>query len=196
MTNETKRAYSAEVQNKLETYNESEIETEWTNIIPTIIEAAEKTIPSRTCEHTKEWFDKERQHMKEKKNQAKRKWIATGIQQELSNYRKLKQETNKLSKTKKLNWISEQMQELEKNNKDNKKLCQYIKHNTNTNKTTAKINKRDWESYFTEIYNDLAMREGETEEIRSNQIREEEIPTYQEFMEVVKHLKRNKAEKK
>ncbi|KAK9737265.1 Reverse transcriptase (RNA-dependent DNA polymerase) [Popillia japonica] len=52
---------------------------------------------------------------------------------------------------------------------------------------------REEEIYFTEIYNDLAMTKGETEEIRSNEIREEEIPTYQEYMEVVKHLQSNKA---
>lgn len=71
MADETKRAYSTEVQNKLETYNESEIETEWTNIKATIIEAAEKTIGLRTREHTKEWFDKECQHMREKKPSKK-----------------------------------------------------------------------------------------------------------------------------
>lgn len=121
-TQETKQQYTEQLEQKLGQYEHIEIEGEWKNIKNSIIETAEQIIGFQKNKESKEWFDEECHQKSQLKHLARNKWLQSAEQEQLDQYRKEKQEALKLYRRKKNTWISEQMQELETNNKDNKKL--------------------------------------------------------------------------
>ncbi|KAJ3643672.1 hypothetical protein Zmor_026369 [Zophobas morio] len=98
---------------------------------------------------TKQWFDEECQKKVNKKNTARMKWIGTNKEEHWNDYRK---ERTKLCKKKKEEWINNYMKEIQHKNKDNRKLFELIKKQPKKRQINAKIDKKDWEAHFKNMY--------------------------------------------
>lgn len=190
---EHNQEFTKVLEEELNKRGKTNIEEEWTNIKESITQATKRVLGQKTQKKWKEWFDEECENKVKLKNEARKRWIATENTQELENYNKKRKEATKCCKKKKEQWINELMREIEANSRDNRRLYSLIKAQNKTKKTLAKIENEKWEKHFTELYKENEDAEGYDMDIIDNRDREEDIPTYDEYIQVIKHLKLNKA---
>jgi hypothetical protein len=188
--------YKKEMRKKLETREEEvDIDEEWKNLKESITDTAETVLGRITTRKRKEWFDEECEKRTEAKNQARNRWLKTGNQKDLENYKEKRKEATKYCKHKKESWIGELMQEVEVNNRDSRELYKLIKHWNSTSKKTQRIGNKRWETYYTELFREekeITGRKKEKVEMEDSN-NEDDAPSYDEYMEIVAQLKTKKA---
>lgn len=190
---ETVQKFRTEVEKCLTRRNKENIEEEWQNIKNCITDATEKVLGKKRAKRN-EWFDEECMEHINMKNQARIKWISTEGEQELNEYKEKRKTATRICKNKKQQWMQNFITEIEADSKDNRKLFNYIKKLNSKNKTRSeKIDSREWENYFTELYRDKEnkLRNGEVEDDQERN--EEDQPSFDEFTAVIKKLKTGKA---
>lgn len=141
------KEYKAEIISHLEkNMKTTDIEREWKSLKRTIIKSSEKVLRRRTPENSKGWFDKECEIVIKMKSEARLKWLRTNNEIEYGEYKQKRKEATKVIKAKKQEWIEEMMDEIEKDNKNNTKLYQYIRKQKNKKYFTPKIDKKNGKS--------------------------------------------------
>lgn len=188
---ENKRKYQEEVQAKLkEKERNHNIEDEWENIKATIIEASEETIKRNKTKNRTNWFDNECDIIIKKKREARLRWIRSSKLEDYELYKQIRKEATKLIKEKKLKWINTRMDELEKDNNNNRRLYRQIKQQKRK-KATTRINKGQWQEYLENLTN----TEDNSEEEQKDNNQEEFIqePTVEEVYNIINDLKNGKA---
>lgn len=190
---EMEMSYSKEMERHLEGDTGTCMEDEWANIKLSIVTATENTIGTRRMVKN-EWFDEECVDNSKTKREARIKWIKTEGEREKIDYNEIRKYTTKLYKKKKNEWINNHMNEIESSNKDNTKLFNAIRRlNTKRKPTIGNIEINKWEDHFNKLYREkrqvteCSMVENIQEGI------EEQQPTLDECIEVIKRLKSKKA---
>lgn len=188
---EIKKEYVQEMENRLKDKT-NDIDKEWNNIKESMLYAADRILQRKEHGWQKEWFDEECQRKIDRKNQARNRWIYSRSLEDLLDYKEKRKDATKCCKKKKEQWIQEFMEEIEINRKDNRKLFELIKSQNKQKKPVVNVTKETWERYFKELYRENREIDHQWK-IEDNRDSEETEPTFEEFLEVIKLLKCNKA---
>lgn len=185
--------FTSTLEQKLFNHDEAKIEEEWRNIKKSIIQTADTVLGQRQTVKGREWYDDECAAEVRAKNKARNAWLRTGGDRELQDYKGKRSAATKLLKKKKTEWLEEIMREIEASYRDNRKLFQHIKRQTTTKKMSARIDRGNWESHFRELYQTQEQDYENEQQVTQDPHKQEEPPTYEEFMHTVERLKPNKA---
>lgn len=188
------REFAHTLGQKLAEHEEVRIEEDWGNIREDIIQTADTVLGHRQATERNEWFDAECECAVKEKNSARNTWLSAGKDKELQDYRKKRSRSTKLMRRKKTEWLNNFMTELERNNKDGRKLFQYVRRQGSTKRITPEIEKQKWESHFKKLYATERSQEylGNHQTVESPSI-QEDPPTPEELKYIIKGLKTNKA---
>lgn len=187
---ENKERFQAILEEKLNNNIEEEsIEENWRRILDVLNNAAERSLGVKSRENKKEWFDNDCRRAIEEKNKARKRMIDRRTRTAHEEYRKKRQEADKVCRKKKRLMMKRKLEEIEELNEQSeiKKFYAAVGHMRRGFQPQMRAYKKKdgtvaneeelltrWVQHFDQVLNDQDINEANPSEIEPIESRERE----------------------